>query len=350
MATSPITVLIVDDSALIRRLLTELLSSESGITVIGTAVDPYDAREKIKQLNPQVVTLDVEMPQMDGLSFLEKIMTLRPMPVVMISTLTQKGADISLRALNIGAVECVGKPQNMQDPASMQAFKSELVSKIIIASQAKVRSTVSLATPMPLTTVPLPKNNINKVIGIGSSTGGIQALTTLLTSLPANLPPIMIVQHIQDSFVSSFATRMDGFCQLTVQEVTKPTIIESGHAYIATGKKHMIVRKEGSKYLCCPKEGDPVGNHRPAINVLFHSLAETVGKDAIGIMLTGMGKDGADGMLAMRKAGAYTLGQDEASCTVYGMPKAAKEIGAVVKELSLTAIGQELINYLQHSQ
>jgi two-component system chemotaxis response regulator CheB len=338
----PITVLIVDDSVLIRRLFTALLSTETDITVVDTACDPYDAREKIKQHNPQVVTLDIEMPKMDGLAFLEKIMTLRPMPVVMISTLTQKGAEASLKALDIGAVECVGKPEDLNQPLILQAFKEELIAKIKIAATAKVHSK-TIAPAMIFH--PATKRTKNAIIGIGSSTGGIQALTTLLTALPDNLPPIVIVQHIQESFVSSFGQRMNGLCKLTICEVTRETIAKPGHAYIATGGKHMIVVKEGNHYVCRTREGEAVGNHRPAVSVLFNSLATSAGANAIGILLTGMGKDGADGLLAMRKSGAFTIGQDEATCTVYGMPRAAKLIGAVEKELPLQAIGQEVLDY-----
>ena len=347
---APISLLIVDDSAIIRHMLTEILSGEPTIRIVGTACDPLDAREKIKQLNPDVITLDIEMPKMDGLTFLEKIMTLRPMPVIMVSTLTQKGGEATLRALDIGAVDCIEKPVNRHNSESLSAFREELISKIQTAAKAKVSGRTSASLKPAIidkqkvthTVFTHPKDAI---IGIGSSTGGVQALAELLATLPGNLPPIVIVQHIQDSFVAPFANRLNNSCQMTVCEVAEDMQAKSGHVYIATGGKHLKVMKEGGKYMLRIISGDPVGNHRPAISVLFHSLANAAGANAVGVMLTGMGKDGADGMLAMREAGAHTIGQDEVTCIVYGMPKAAKMLGAVCKELPLQQIGAELVEY-----
>lgn len=339
----PIRVIIVDDSAFIRRVYRDMLESDPEIEVVGAAEDPYEAREMIKQLNPDVITLDIEMPKMDGLSFLEKIMTLRPMPVVMSSTLTQEGADETLRALELGAVEVVGKPVDVQH--TVDHLHEELIAKVKAAARAHVR--------------PLERTNADKrpqlvrqkgkpkdvVIAIGASTGGVEALARVVSKFPPQMPPIVITQHMPANFTRSFARRLDSLTPLIVKEAVSGEAIISGKIYIAPGSHHMELRKaSGEKgYTIKLHEGDLVSGHRPSVDVLFRSVAESVGNKAIGAILTGMGKDGAHGLLAMRESGAITLGQNEASCVVYGMPKAAKMLGAVEKELSLDLLTTKLI-------
>jgi two-component system chemotaxis response regulator CheB len=341
-----ISVLIVDDSALIRQMLSELLAHEPDITVVGTAEDPFDAREKIKILNPDVITLDVEMPKMDGLSFLERIMTLRPMPVVMVSTLTGKGTDIAIAALQIGAVECIAKPTASTE-AELTEFSRELCGKIRTAAVSRIRAHKHVAAPssssvVKSATVFRLKKDAPAFIAIGASTGGVETLTELLTNLPKETPPIVVTQHMPAGFTASFAKRLSGISEVKMVESVDRMSLQTGVAILAAGGKQMEVVRSGSQYICRVTDAAPVNNHRPSVDVLFNSVADAAGANALGIILTGMGKDGAQGLLRMREAGAHTIGQDEASCIVYGMPRVAYDVGAVAQVLPLSAIADAI--------
>ncbi len=338
----PIRVIVVDDSQYIRDMFRTFLSQDPGIEVIATADDPYDAREKIKQLNPDVITLDVEMPKMDGIAFLEKIMALRPMPVVMVSTLTQKGAGITLQALEMGAVECIGKPANMSDT---QAFSRELIAKVKAAASARVKAHSRTPAAAPDTTPRLHfGGDVNRsLIAIGSSTGGVEALREVLIKMPVKCPPIVITQHMPPLFTKPFATRVSNLCAIEVVESENGMPIEPGRAYVAYGGEHLKIQKRAGRYYCVHEDSATVSGHKPSVDVLFQSVAEQAGKDAVGCILTGMGKDGAQGLLAMRQAGALTLGESEASCVVYGMPRAAFELGAVMQQCHLRDISAEIL-------
>ncbi len=317
-------VLIVDDSPTIRGILTRVLGADGEIEVIGAAGDPIEAREAIKTLNPDVITLDVEMPKMTGLEFLEKIMRLRPMPVIMVSTLTQAGAAISLEALELGAFDCVGKPEFDGLPEKVKA-----------AARARIRPHGERIRPAERNANYRPGN---KLLAIGSSTGGVEALLTVLSSFPQNCPPTVITQHMPPVFTASFASRLDRICAPTVAEATDGAPLLPGHIYIAPGGEQHLEVQGGTQPRCRLRQGPPVSGHRPSVDALFTSVAQQFGRRAVGVILTGMGRDGAAGLKLMHDAGAATLGQDEASCVVYGMPKAAFEIGAVDKQLSLGAI------------
>lgn len=342
--------LVVDDSALMRGLLTKLLEADEQIEVIGTAEDVPTAREAIKRLNPDVVTLDVEMPGMDGVAFLEKIMLLRPMPVVMVSTLTQRGTATTIKSLEIGAVECVGKPAMEGDDKVMEAFAMELRSKVKMAAVANVSGVKS--TPKEAKTIlasaaaRVASTSHYKMIAVGSSTGGVQALHEFLPLLPKDVPPVLLVQHIQDSFVPSFTERLNAICACEVVEVKEEMRLEKGHIYIASGGMHMEVERRGAFYYAVRKGSDRVSNHLPSVDVMMESVAREVKEDAVGVILTGMGKDGARGMLAIRQAGGRTLGQNAASCVVYGMPKVAMEMGGVGKEVAITQMAEEVMAIL----
>ncbi|MFM9942564.1 MAG: chemotaxis response regulator protein-glutamate methylesterase [Hyphomicrobiaceae bacterium] len=346
-----IRVLVVDDSAAMRGLIVASLSRDPAIDVVGEAADPIAARQAIKALNPDVVTLDVEMPNMCGLEFLEKIMRLRPMPVIMVSSLTARGAEASVRALAIGAVDCVPKPSEA-DPGSFD----DLPAKVMMAARARVHS---LTRPSHVEQRPaanptgLPNFEPDgRVVAIGASTGGVEALIEVLSKFPANCPPTLVVQHMPALFTPSFAQRLNRLCAPTVAEATDGTPLAAGHVYLAPGGvTHLEVT--GTKVLRCRlHDGDPVSGHRPSVDVLFASVAKSAGSMAVGVILTGMGRDGANGLLAMRKAGARTLGQNEESCVVYGMPKAAFENGAAEKQVPLDEMAtQILINRpLEHQQ
>jgi two-component system chemotaxis response regulator CheB len=340
-----IKVLIIDDSALIRSVMRELIASQPDMEVVGVAPDPLVARELIKQTNPDVLTLDVEMPRMNGLEFLEKLMRLRPTPVVMVSTLTEQGSEVTLKALELGAVDFVAKPRlDVKD--AMHSLEQELAEKIRAAARARVRRHAVAAgtpdTPRPLVGHIL--STTEKVVFTGSSTGGTEALKEVLTRMPAESPAIMMAQHMPESFTKSFAARLDGLSAMTVKEAEHNERILPGHAYLAPGHSHLLVKKSGAYYYAELSQAEPVNRHRPSVDVLFESAARVVGQNAIAVMLTGMGKDGAGGMLAMRRAGAYTIAQDEASCVVYGMPKAAVETGAVQEIASLTSIAGCILN------
>ena len=342
--TGRIRVLIVDDSALMRQLLSSLLASDPAIEVVGTAPDPLVAREKIKALNPDVVTLDVEMPRMDGLAFLEKLMTLRPMPVVMVSSLTEKGAEVTMRAMELGAVDIFCKPLDIAS-GGMGAQGRELIDKVKAAALARVRPLGDgrHVTPHRSLSVTTIYKSTDQLVAIGSSTGGVEALRDIITALPPDSPPIVITQHIPPKFSTSFAQRLDGLSAVRVKEAGDGERIVAGHVFIAPGDRHLAVRRSGAALVTHVYDGPLVSGHKPSVDVLFHSVAEACGAKAVGVILTGMGRDGSDGLLAMRRAGAATIGEDEASCVVYGMPKAAFENGAVERELPLSHIAEEIL-------
>lgn len=329
----PIKVLVVDDSALMRELLTEIINGASDLEVVGAAPDPIAAREMIKALNPDVLTLDVEMPRMDGLEFLDRLMRLRPMPVIMISVVTQAGSEAALRALELGAVDFVTKPR-AENISMLQDYAEDIRDKIRCASGARLKSAARVAVP-PAPTLAQPRSGFSPrllaqtVIAIGASTGGTEAIKEVLCSLPAEMPPIVMVQHMPEAFTQSFAQRLDSLSQLTIVEARGGERLRAGMAYLAPGHSHLRVRRMGDAYILQLSREEPVNRHRPAVDVLFKSVADQVGQHGLGVILTGMGKDGAQGLLAMRQAGAWTIGQDQDSCVVYGMPREAAEIGAL---------------------
>lgn len=338
----PVRVLIVDDSAVIRQLLTTLLSADPEIEVVGTADDPLVARDRIKALNPDVLTLDVEMPRMDGITFLRKIMTLRPMPVIMISTLTQAGADITLEALEIGAVDFIAKPSTSAAYAS-PALADELQAKVKAAARTRIAARAAMP-PAPVRRVVRSVRPNGKIVAIGASTGGVEALKAVLMHLPADCPPIVITQHMPPRFTAAFAQRLNRECPMAVKEAANGDILEPGHVYIAPGSHHLQVVRSGTGYRCALDDSPPVTGHRPSVDVLFRSVARVVGRSAIGVILTGMGKDGADGLLELRKAGGQTIGQDEASSLIYGMPHVAFERGAVMRQCSLGQVADAILD------
>lgn len=348
--TMTIKVLIVDDSALIRCVLTEMIESQADMEVVGTASDPLIARDLIKQTNPDVLTLDVEMPRMDGLDFLEKLMRLRPMPVVMVSSLTDRGSEITLRALELGAVDYVTKPK-LSIKAGMLEYTQLLADKIRIAYQAGKSMnfrTNMVKKSLPHEPLPLVGNRFlstEKLIIVGASTGGTEAIKTFLLQMPVDCPGILITQHMPEGFTTSFAHRLDGLCKISVIEAMGGERILPGHAYIAPGHSHMLLARSGANYITRLDQGPPVNRHRPSVDVLFRSAALHAGKNAVGVILTGMGKDGALGLLEMKKAGAYNYAQDENSCVVFGMPKEAIEIGAVHEVASLSILAGMVIDH-----
>ena len=331
-------VLIVDDSALVRTILTRVLDSDPEIEVVGTAPDPFVARDKIKQLNPDVITLDIEMPRMDGITFLQNLMRLRPMPVVMVSTLTQHGADATLKALALGAVDYVGKPQ-ADIGEKLGDYAQELIEKVKSAASSR---------PRTLRTQPAPRierfsSSTRRLVLIGASTGGTQAVREILEVLPASSPPIVIAQHIPASFSRPFAERLDRHSALTVREAEDGLRIQPGHAYIAPGDRHLGVGRSGLEWVCQVHDGKRVNRHRPSVDVLFLTAARHVGKNAVGVLLTGMGDDGARGLKALHDAGAETLVQDEATSVVWGMPGAAVRLGASDRIVPLGEMAQALL-------
>lgn len=337
-----IRVLVVDDSALVRQLLTEILSSDRDIEVVGSAADPYIARDKIKQLNPDVLTLDVEMPRMDGLKFLENLMRLHPLPVVMVSTLTERGADVTMAALELGAIDFVTKPK-LDVERGLRDYGSELVDKVKAAAKARVASARRHAAPTNPAAVPTVYRTTDRLIALGASTGGTEALRYVLTQFPPNAPAVVIAQHIPGGFSRAFAQRLDRETALTVYEASDGQPITPGHAYVAPGGYHLRVERNGARWFCRIGEDEPVNRHRPSVDVLFHSVAQAAGKNAVAGILTGMGDDGARGMLALRDAGAYTLAQDEASSVVWGMPGSAVKLGAVVDIAPLDLVASKLL-------
>ena len=343
-------VLVIDDSALIRSLLTEIINDTKDLQVIGTAPDPLVAREMIKQLNPDVLTLDVEMPRMDGLDFLEKLMRLRPMPVLMVSTLTEKGSEITLRALELGATDFVTKPK-MGISQGMQQYADEITDKIRTAAKAKVSTLQSIAKASaaasePQSAIRNPLISSEKLLIIGASTGGTEAIKSFLMQMPSDCPGILITQHMPAGFTKSFADRLDSLCRISVKEAVDGERILPGHAYIAPGDQHLLLARSGANYITRLSDSEPVNRHKPSVDVLFDSAAANAGKNAIGIILTGMGKDGAAGMLEMRNAGAYNFAQDEASCVVFGMPREAIAVGAAHEVGPLNALPSMVLAYL----
>lgn len=340
-------VLIIDDSALIRSVMKEIINSQADMEVVGQAPDPVTARELIKQVNPDVLTLDVEMPRMNGLEFLEKLMRLRPMPVVMVSSLTERGNEVTLRALELGAVDFVTKPK-LGVMEGLNELNQEIADKIRAAARARIRRH-ALGESVPSAPRPLAGQFLHtteKLVCIGSSTGGTEALKEVLTRMPASSPGVLITQHMPETFTASFAARLNSLSAMTVKEADHNERVLPGHAYIAPGHSHLLVKKSGAYYYTELSKAEPVNRHRPSVDVLFHSAAQVLGPNAVGAILTGMGKDGAQGMLAMRAAGAQTIAQNEATCVVYGMPKAAVELGAAMEVVPLPDIAARLLDRL----
>ncbi|QOL48083.1 protein-glutamate methylesterase/protein-glutamine glutaminase [Massilia litorea] len=339
-------VLIVDDSALIRSVMSEIVNSQADMEVVATAPDPLVARELIKKHNPDVLTLDVEMPKMDGLDFLEKLMRLRPMPVLMVSSLTERGSEITMRALELGAVDFVTKPK-ISIGSGMREYTELITDKIRAAARARVKRTV--ASPVATTALPQlrsPLTSSEKLIIIGASTGGTEAIREFLMQMPSDCPGILIAQHMPEGFTTSFARRLDSLCKITVCEAAGNERVLPGHAYIAPGHSHLLLARSGANYMTRIEQTDPVNRHRPSVDVLFRSAASAAGKNAVGVILTGMGKDGAAGMLEMKNAGAQNFAQDEASCVVFGMPREAIAIGAAHEVAPLTALPGLVLGHL----
>jgi two-component system chemotaxis response regulator CheB len=342
---TPIRVFIIDDSALIRAVLQQIINSQPDMTVVGTAGDPYQAREKMRETAVDVVTLDVEMPRMDGLEFLEKLMRLRPTPVLMISSLTERGAEITLRALELGAVDFVLKPK-LSITQGMQEAAEAIQSKIRAVAQARVSRRD--AAPANASS-PLQWNKhlgTEKLIAIGSSTGGTEAVKDILTVLPPDSPAVLVTQHMPPGFTRSFAERLNNLSSLRVAEAVHGERVMPGRGYIAPGGRHMAVQRSGASYQIVISDDDPVNRHRPSVDVLFRSVAAAAGPNAAGVMLTGMGKDGAHGMLEMKHAGAFNVAQDEATCVVFGMPREAIALGAVDQVLPLPSIARSVLDHL----
>lgn len=358
-----ITVVVVDDSALVRSLLTEIINQQPDMTCIGAANDPLVAREMIRELNPDVITLDVEMPRMDGLDFLSRLMRLRPMPVVMVSTLTEQGAETTLKALEMGAVDFVAKPR-IGVSSGLKELSSEIVDKIRTAAGAQVKRHASALPVGSKTTLvagaaasftvtgsqpsrsALGRVSTEKIICIGASTGGTEAIREVLVPLPADSPAIVITQHMPAGFTTSFAARLDSLCRISVKEASNGERILPGHAYIAPGGKQFRIDRSGSNYLAVVEDTEPVNRHKPSVEVLFKSAARVLGPNAYGIMLTGMGGDGAQAMREMKDAGSYNYCQDEASCVVFGMPRMAIQAGAANEVLPLKQIAPALLERL----
>ena len=343
-----IKVLIVDDSALIRSVMKEIIGSQPDMEVVGVAPDPLVARELIKQTNPDVLTLDVEMPKMDGLDFLEKLMRLRPMPVVMVSSLTERGSEITMRALELGAVDFVTKPK-ISIQTGMRDYTDLIADKIRAAAKARITArTVPTGERAggALPAIRNPLTSSEKLIIIGASTGGTEAIREFLMQMPSDCPGILIAQHMPEGFTTSFARRLDSLCKISVREAAGDERILPGHAYIAPGHSHLLLGRSGANYVTKIEQTDPVNRHRPSVDVLFRSAAVSAGKNAVGVILTGMGKDGAAGMLEMKNAGSYNFAQDEASCVVFGMPREAIALGATHEVGPLQALPGMVLNYL----
>ena len=354
-----IRVIVVDDSALVRSLLAEIINRQHDMECIGTANDPLIAREMIRELNPDVITLDVEMPRMDGIDFLGRLMRLRPMPVLMISTLTERGAEVTMRALELGAIDFVAKPR-VGVANGLQDLAVQIVEKIRVAAVAQVHrlpvvphgvaaggaAKPAAARPAPAASL-LGRVSTEKIIAIGASTGGTEAIREVLIHLPADCPAIVITQHMPPGFTTSFAARLNSLCQMTVKEATHGERILPGHAYIAPGGKHFSITRSGANYVAVVDDAPPVNRHKPSVEVLFKSVAASAGRNAYGIMLTGMGADGAAAMREMRDAGSYNLVQDESTCFVFGMPREAIAHGAAEEVLPLPQIAAVLLNKLR---
>jgi two-component system chemotaxis response regulator CheB len=359
-------VVVVDDSALVRSLLTEIINRQPDMECVGAASDPFVAREMIRNLNPDVITLDVEMPRMDGIDFLSKLMRLRPMPVVMVSTLTERGADVTLKALELGAIDFVAKPKiGVAD--GLKILAQDITDKVRVAAKARIHRIpaqptahaagaaaphtgapqTASSTPPRASLASVGRLSTEKIIFIGASTGGTEATKEVLMSLPADCPAVVITQHMPPGFTRNYAARLDGLCKIRVKEASDGERILPGHAYIAPGGLHLSIEKSGANYLARVRDGEPVNRHKPSVEVLFKSAATCVGPNAVGIMLTGMGADGAKAMREMRDAGAYCVAQDEASCVVFGMPREAIAAGAISEVLPLTQIATHLMDHLR---
>jgi two-component system chemotaxis response regulator CheB len=347
-----IRVVCVDDSALIRSLMTEIINGQSDMEVVGVAADPLVARDLIKSANPDVLTLDVEMPRMDGLEFLEKLMRLRPMPVVMVSSLTERGSEIALRALELGAIDFVTKPK-LGVREGLMLYTEEIAGKIRAAATARLfpprlhSAARTAAGPAQEAWLRSPLLSTEKLIVVGASTGGTEAIREFLQPLPPDCPAVLIAQHMPGGFTQSFAQRLDGLCRITVREAEHGERVLPGYAYIAPGGFHLSLGRNGANYVAQLDQEPPVNRHRPSIDVLFDSVARNAGRNAIGLLLTGMGKDGAEGLLRLRQAGAYTFAQDEASCVVFGMPREAIALGAAAEVLPLKAMSRGVLAHLR---
>ncbi len=357
---SKIKVLVIDDSALVRNMLTEILNSDPSIEVIGTAPNPNVARDKIKRLKPDVLTLDVEMPEMDGITFLRNLMRLRPMPVVMVSTLTEKGAEITLDALELGAIDFVTKPKT--DFSNLIGeYSKELISKVKTASTARVSAITDVApkiTPVDQLQVN-PANSADvviakqtrqrhfkttdKIIAIGASTGGTEAIKYVIQELPADTPGVVVTQHIPEAFSGTFAKRLDSLSAMTVKEAQDGDQILRGHVYIAPGSHHMLIERDGARFVCRLHDGPPVNRHKPSVDVMFRSVAQNIGGNALGVILTGMGNDGAQGLKEMQAEGSPTIAQDEKTSVVWGMPGEAVKLGAADQILPLNKVAQHIL-------
>ncbi|MGE3976832.1 MAG: chemotaxis response regulator protein-glutamate methylesterase [Nitrospira sp.] len=348
-----IRVLTVDDSALMRQVLATLLAKDPNIEVVGSAPDPYIAREKIKALNPDVLTLDVEMPKMDGLTFLEKLMRGHPMPVVMVSSLTEVGCQTTLRALELGAVDFISKPK-IDLREGMEEIAQDLIAKVKAAAVARIKGqnggcrVDQKTSPSPLPSLPSTAmiKTTDTIIAIGSSTGGTEAVKEILERLPPHTPPILITQHMPERFTKTWADRLNRLCRIAVKEAQDGDSVLPGHALIAPGNFHMTLVRSGARYTVRTTQDPPVNRHRPSVDVMFASVAHNAGANAVGVILTGMGNDGAKEMLAMKQAGAFTIAQDETSCVVFGMPKEAIKAGAVDKILSLNEIAGAILTHV----
>jgi two-component system, chemotaxis family, protein-glutamate methylesterase/glutaminase len=357
-ARRPIRVLIVDDSALVRSLLTDILKAAPGIEVVGVAADAHAAREKIKQLNPDVLTLDVEMPKMDGITFLRNLMRLRPMPVVMVSSLTERGADVTLDALALGAVDYLSKPK-IDLAATLKDYAEELIEKVRTAARASVRALdprqarapPGVVGPAHSADAVLPKapprgrtlRTTDRVIAIGASTGGTEAIKEVLMRLPPDSPGVVIAQHIPKAFSAPFARRMNDCCPMSVCEAQDGQHVLAGHAYVAPGDRHLMLVRDGTRYVCRLDDGVPVNRHKPSVDVLFRSVAQNAGRNAIGALLTGMGKDGARGLKEMLDSGSRTIAQDEATSVVWGMPGEAVALGAAEHVVALESVAGKIL-------
>ena len=345
-----IKVLIIDDSALIRKLLSEILATERTIQVVGTAIDPYDAREKIKKLKPDVLTLDVEMPKMDGLTFLSNLMRLYPLPVVMVSTLTEKGNEITFDALELGAIDFVTKPK-LDVTKALVTYKDELVEKITAAARSNIDKNFKIIDINKKKSCNKQRFNnkhfktTDQIIAIGASTGGTEAIKEILLDLPPDSPGVIISQHIPPGFSTSFAKRMDSISKLNVCEMSDGQQVLPGHAYIAPGDKHLIIIRDGARFVLREDDGPPVNRHKPSVEVMFDSVAKNVGQNAIGIILTGMGQDGAQGLKRLHETGAYTIAQDEDTSVVWGMPGEAVKAGAVDVVLPIYDICDNILKF-----
>jgi len=332
---SKIKVLIVDDSRMIRDVLSDILKEHDDIEVVGAAADAFQARDMIKDLEPDVITLDIEMPKMNGLEFLDKLMRAKPMPVVMISAATEKGSEVTFRALELGAVDFVTKPK--LNESTPEDYGDQIAEKIRAAKSARLRpprranpeDTVTFPAPVLKRPVPKGIKTSERIIAVGASTGGTEAIREFLIGMTADSPGIVIVQHMPENFTRMFAERLDGLCQINVKEAEHNDPILPGHAYIAPGGKHLWVKREEGQLLCKLSTEPPMNLHRPSVDFLFLSCAKFVGADAVGVIMTGMGKDGAKGMLKMKEAGCYNIAQDEATSVIFGMPREAIEIDAV---------------------